>query len=160
MAERTGIAAVLAEAGAGEALEARLDDVEQLALALGLDTDRIRRRAAGRPAGRRNLRNQRVADYLLGQYPDPLEGLVRMAAMPLEALADALGCSRFEAAQEQRLCRIAALPYLHQRQAIAVDMTHRTQVELTIVDGLAADQVDDAATIDVLEYQEVSDAAE
>ena len=160
MAERTGIAAVLAEAGAGEALEARLDDVEQLALALGLDTDRIRRRAAGRPAGRRNLRNQRVADYLLGQYPDPLEGLVRMAAMPLEGLADALGCSRFEAAQEQRLCRIAALPYLHQRQAIAVDMTHRTQVELTIVDGLAADQVDDAAAIDVLEYQGVSDAAE
>ena len=160
MAEKTGIAAVLAQAGAGETLEERLDDAEQLALSLGLDLARVRKRGVGRPAGRRNVRNQRVADYLLSKYPDPLEGLVQMASMPLEALASALGCSRFEAAQEQRLCRLGALPYLHQRMAIAVDMTHRTQVDLTIIDGLAADQAFDADAIDVVEYQGVADGQE
>ena len=157
MAKRTGLPAAVAQAGAGAAIAEELSEADQIALDLGLDLERVRKRPVGRPAGQRNLRVQRVADYLLGRYRDPLEGLVQMAAMPLELLAEALGCSRFEAAQEQRLCRIAALPYLHQRQAIAVDMTYRTQVDLTIVDGFAPAEGGDIEDVEVVEFQEVND---
>lgn len=104
------------------------------------------RRSVGRPVGQRNVRNQRVADYLLARYRDPLEGLVQMAGLSVGDLAAALGCSKLEAFQEKRQCAVAALPYLHQRQALAVDLTARQAVYLSIVDdaGEAREAANDA----------------
>src|ERR1700712_5562456 len=118
-----------------------MSDAEQLAmLGLGLPSTR---RSVGRPTGRRNLRNQRIADYLLSQYRDPLEGLVQMAGLSVGDLAAALGCTKLEAWQEKRQCAAAALPYLHQRQALAVDLTARQAVYLSIVED--ADDAREAA---------------
>ena len=128
---RTGLAAVAEDLGAGQEI-ARAGDVEQLDM-LGLELPPSRK-PTGRPVGQRNLRNQRVADYLLARYRDPLEGLVQMAGLGVADLAAALGCTRLEAFAEKRQCAIAALPYLHQRQAIAVDLTTRQAVYLSIVD--------------------------
>ncbi len=131
MADRTGLAAIAEEQGAGDTL-AQVGDAEQLSM-LGLELPATRA-VRGRPPGQRNLRNQRVADYLLARYRDPLEGLVQMAGLSVGDLAAALGCSKLEAWQEKRQCAAASLPYLHQRQALAVDLTSRQAVYLSIVE--------------------------
>jgi len=136
--DRTGLVAMLEDADAGEALLA--DDAEQLEL-LGMSLPE-NRRGRGRPAGQRNLRVQRIADYLLTRYRDPLEGLVQMAALGVEDLAAALGCTKAQAFAEKRLCAMACLPYLHSRQPIAVDVTNRQIVHLAIFDGGEAEAQD------------------
>ena len=162
MAEQTGLAAVLADVGAGEA--AFDDDREQLAL-LGLAIP-ASKRVAGRPAGRRNLRNQRVADFILATVGDPLVELARMSMLPVDALAAALCVTASEAFAEKRLCLVALMPYVHQRQAIAVDVSNRSIVHLSIFEGAAGqglgggdDQVMtiSAGLADIVENQEVSD---
>jgi len=92
---------------------------------------------AGRPAGRRNVRNQRVADFVLATVGDPLLELARMSMLPVDALAAALGVKKAEAWAEKRLCLAAIMPYIHQRQAIAVDVTNRNIVHLSIHEGPA-----------------------
>lgn len=131
MADPTGLSAALIAAGAGESLLP--EDAEQLDL-LGLRSVAADRRGRGRPLGSRNLKVQAVADYLLSKYRDPLEGLVQMAGAGVEELAAALGCSRLEAFGEKRQCIIAALPYLHRRQPLAIDMSVKAPVYLTVVD--------------------------
>jgi hypothetical protein len=123
---------------AGETLIERVGDAEQLSM-LGLELPTTRR-GPGRPPGRINLRTERVANWILARYRDPLEGLVAMATMGVADLAAALNCTKLEAFQEIRHCSVAALPYLHQRQAIAVDLTQRRAMELTIVEEEPATQ--------------------
>lgn len=161
MAERTGLPAIVDELGAGDDLAAA-SQAEQLDL-LGLSIGDGAVRQRGRPQGSRNLRNQRIANYLLARYRDPLEGLVAMAALGVDELAASLGCSRAEAFAEKRLCAVAAIPYLHQRQPLAVDLTGRQVVHLTISDGLP-DAPDHAGVgevlgriIDLEENQRLSD---
>lgn len=161
MAERTGLAAIADELGAGDDLAAA-SQAEQLDL-LGLSIHDGAVRSRGRPQGSRNLRNQRIAGYLLTKYRDPLEGLVAMAGLGVDELAAALGCSKAEAWAEKRLCAVAAIPYLHQRQPLAVDLTGRQVVHLTITDSLP-DAPDHAGIsevlgriIDVEENQRLSD---
>lgn len=161
MTERTGLAAVLDEAGAGESvLEAPAEQLALLGMAIPAN-----RKVAGRPAGKRNLRNQRVADFVLATVGDPLIELTRMAMLPVEHLAAALGCSKAEAFAEKRLCAMGALPYLHQRQAIAVDVTNRSVVHLTISDHFSGGDAGEAMTInaglaEIVENQGVGDDGE
>lgn len=161
MAERTGLAAILDEAGAGE--QVLPEPSEQLAL-LGMVLPPTRKPVAGRPRGQRNYRNQRVADFILATEGDPLIELVRMGMLPVNDLAAALGCSKAEAFSEKRQCLIAVLPYVHQRQAIAVDVTNNKIVHLTISDGSPqADGLEDDGMVTLLgivEDQEVSDDGE
>lgn len=139
MAAKTGIALIADSADAGADLAQRMSDAEQLDL-LGLELPAGRRAKAGRPQGRLNSRTQRVADYLLANYRDPLEGLVIMAGLGIDEMAAALNCSKLEAFAEKRQCAVAAMPYLHQRQALAVDFTQRRTVSLSIVDEDATRQ--------------------
>ena len=160
MAEPTGLAAILADADAGEALP--LDGTEQLAL-IGLALPEPRR-SVGRPAGRRNKRNQRVADFILQTEGDPLVELMRMGMLGVADLANALGCDRLEAFAEKRQCLIAALPYIHQRQAIAIDTTNRKIVHLTIHDGAPGAASEQAGAViggvaEIVEIQPLSEGA-
>jgi len=93
------------------------------------------RRGRGRPPGARNKRTEDLVAWLLGKYPSPLEGLLQMANARVDELAAQLGCTPLEALQEKRHAAIAALPYIHQRQAIAVDVTQRNVVHLTLEMG-------------------------
>ena len=160
--QRTGLVAMLDEAGAG-------DDVlptvaEQLGL-LGMAAPEAVVARTGRPAGRRNLRNQRIAAYLIERHGDPLEELHRMAMLPVDAIREALAITKAEAFAEKRLCLAALLPYIHQRQAITVDVTQRSIVHLSIVDEGAdeADGVDmvlDGLVLDVKQNQQVSEVTD
>lgn len=114
----------------------------------------------GRPPGSRNRRTQEIVDYLTSKYPLPLEGLLRMAAMSIEEIVAELGCTKLEAQQEKRQAWIATLPYIHQRQAIAVDVTNHKMVHLTIVEGSdepGAEGDDDVVTVQatIVSVQEV-----
>lgn len=93
------------------------------------------RQGPGRRPGSRNRRTQEMVDYLLSKYPIPLEGLLRIASMSIDEIRAELKCDALEAGQERRLALIAALPYIHQRQPIAVDVTNHKAVHLTIVEG-------------------------
>lgn len=99
----------------------------------------IVRRGAGRPQGSRSRRTEDTAKAVIERFGDPLLRQVAIATMPIAELM-ALGLRFADALAEQRLAAVAVLPYLHQRQAIAVDVsTHRT-VNLTIFAGLPTGQ--------------------
>lgn len=146
---RAGLDAAMAAAEpacAGEPEQLDLldgDDDPQDALGLPALTDLqaamiAARRGPGRPKGARNRRTEATLAYLMARHRMPLEGLLAMAEMEVEELAMRLKCSPLDAWQEKRLCWIAALPYCHQRQPLAVDVTDRKIVHLTIVDGEVA----------------------
>jgi hypothetical protein len=71
--------------------------------------------AGGRPAGSRNRRTDEWIAHLLGRYPSPLEGLLQMGNLGIEALARSLGCTLLDAAKLKAFCLKEAAPYLHAR---------------------------------------------
>ena len=164
MAELTGIAAVLDAADPTATPPA--DEGEQLDL-LGLPSVRPGHqvepyRGRGRPPGSRNRRTVEWARYLLGQYSSPLEVLAQIATARVDALVAQLGCSAIEALGEKRLAAIALLPFVHSRMPIAVDVTDRRVVQLTIVDGAVSAAAGEdpgltARIVEVLENQGVDD---
>jgi len=118
-------------------------------------------RKAGRPPGARNRRQEDVARWVVEQLGDPLVRQAAIAAMPVEELAARLGCSVYEAFQEQRLAAALVLPYVHQRQAIAVDVRNTKVVHLTIVEGVSVPVEPDGMTIfgdvEIVENQQDSE---
>lgn len=112
---------------------------EEPALDLGLPETaalkRVRGLKRGRPAGAMNKRTVQTAERLIGRFGDPLEKAVQIAVMPIDELQAAMGCTKLEALQEQRLWTLAALPFLHQKRPIAVDLTNHKVVHLVIEDG-------------------------
>jgi hypothetical protein len=95
------------------------------------------RRGPGRPPGSRNKRTERTVAFLLSRHRDPREVLLELAEANVADLAGLLGCSLFEAAQEKRLAAIGVLPYIASRQPLAIDVTKRSLVYLTINQGRA-----------------------
>lgn len=93
-------------------------------------------RGRGRPFGSRNKRTERTVAFLLSRHRDPREILLEMAQANVHDLAALLGCSPFEAYQEKRLAAIGVLPYIAQRQPLAVDFTKRSVIYLTINEGV------------------------
>ena len=107
----------------------------------------LRARKGGRPPGARNKRLEETARVVVEQFGDPLLHQVAVATMGVDALV-AAGLSIEKAFEERRLAAAVVLPYLHQRQAVRLDVTGRQVVHLTIVDG----------SEDSEQYQEVVDA--
>jgi hypothetical protein len=142
-----------------EAAEARVDDVLpvqwQLGELVGMPEDRPalqqlqeRRRAGGRPPGARNKRLDEVARLVRERFGDVLLQQVAVATMPLADLL-ALGLKPAEALAEKRLSAATVLPYIEQKRPIAVDVTGRSVVHLTL----------DVGGAEVLAFQGVADAA-
>lgn len=114
------------------------------------------RRQPGRPKGARNRRTLRVAELLL-LHGDPLRKLIELGMTPVDQFAASLGCSALEAAIEQRQCLAAALPYIHQKQPLAVNLNNRTVVHLTINEGApAGGETFTARVLDNEEFQRVT----
>ena len=95
----------------------------------------------GRPKGARNRRTVEMANYLLSRYRSPLELFAQIVATPTAELAAALGCTVLEALQEQRLNAIALAPFIHQKQPVAVDLTNKREIHITIVEGLPMEEI-------------------
>lgn len=144
------------------------DEEEQLGLFAEPETEAGRlkvehmKRGRGRPPGARNKRIERTVAWLLARHKDPVDGLLEIADMHPADLAAMLFCTMLEAVQEQRLCRIGALPYVKQRQPLAIDVTKRSVVYLRINKG----EVEQAKTaggtgvavriLENVEYQQLS----
>src|SRR5882672_1164351 len=105
------------------------------------------RRGPGRPAGSRNRRTIQWVDYLLKRYASPLEVLAQMATTPTDELKNSLGCSALAAFQEKRHAAIALAPFLHQRQPLALNVTERRVVYLTISAEKPAARTIDAESV-------------
>ena len=123
------------------------------------------KRGPGRPPGARNKRTERTVAFLLARHRDPREVLLELAEANVADLAALLGCSLYQAAQEKRLAAIGVLPYVAQRMPLAVDVTNRQVVYLTINEGQVeqSEATSDSVAVRVLqnvEYQEVSDGQE
>ncbi|GEM_PF-3280291 len=101
----------------------------------GMARSVIHRRGRGRPPGARNKRTIKTVAMLLSRHRNPLEVLLEIAETNVADLAALYDCSLLEAGQEKRLAAIAALPYVAQRQPLAIDITQRRAVYLTITDG-------------------------
>jgi hypothetical protein len=95
-----------------------------------------RRSKGGRPLGARNKRIEDVARAVVEHLGDPLVHLVAIATAGVDELV-AIGLKPSEAFAEKRLAATAALPYLHQRQAVRVDVSSHQVVHLSITDGVA-----------------------
>src|SRR5260221_4206747 len=120
------------------------------------------RRGPGRPPGARNKRTERTIAWLLGRHRDPRQVLLEIAEANVADLAALLSCSLHEALQEKRLAAIGVLPYVAQKQPLAVDVTNRQVVYLNIHEGDVS--VGEGArggfavrVLDNVEYQEVSE---
>lgn len=109
----------------------------------------IERRQAGRPPGSRNRRMEDAARTAIEAFGDPLLRQVAVATMDAEELAGRVGCTLLEAIQEQRLAAALVLPFLHSRRPLAVDVTSRKMVHLTILDAPAPAEHDDGEIVEV-----------
>jgi len=118
-------------------------------------------RGRGRPAGARNKRTEDWTRYILGKYTSPLEVLAQIATMPIDEIAKLADCKRLEAFQEKRQAATALLPYLHQRQPLAVNLSEHKVVNLTIVasDASAPPPTHGVMTLQaqILEANEISE---
>lgn len=192
MAERPGIKAELARradevgsAGArAEAGETPSLFPEALATVV---TSGPQGRKPGRPPGSTNLKGGRIAAYYLRTEGDPLLDLVRFSrrdllglVMELQAVATATGVrmlgknqSLLDLVKEQRAAAEAALPYLHQRMPLALEIDKGGR-NVLIVGTPTPEQMDAAAdvlgldlraaikprgAVEGVEYQRLGDAA-
>lgn len=116
-------------------------------------------RGPGRPLGARNRRAEDAARYVIEVIGDPLLMLAQIAVMPADELAAAAGCTTAAALAEKRLAAIAVLPYVHQRQPLAVNVSGKQTVTLIISDSIAGtiDQAPDRV-VDIVSFQGVSNA--
>jgi len=105
-----------------DAVEQQLDDDEEQ---LGLFSEPVTeagkakmvayRRGPGRPPGARNKRTEATVAHLLQRYRDPRAVAMERIQMHPADLAAILGCTVYEASQEQRLYIAIVAPYLHAR---------------------------------------------
>jgi hypothetical protein len=115
------------------------------------------RRRVGRPAGARNRRAEDVAREVIERLGDPLVMLASLAMTPIDELR-AAGLGLAEAVTEKRLAAIAVLPYLHQRKPLAVDLTNRQAVSLTLIIGDApAGEAVEFTDAEIVEIQQLSE---
>lgn len=89
----------------------------------------------GRPAGALNRATAEWVEWLRARYPDPMVRLAQLAFAPPLVLAQELGMKAGDVLAEQRKMLADLLPYFHTRQPIAVDLTNRRVIHLTIEAG-------------------------
>lgn len=151
---------------AAMALTAEPDEPEQLEIEdmLGLPARRPghgdgpvsgEERGPGRPRGSRNKRTTAMVDFLMRQYKDPRAVLLQIAQADVEDLVARLGCTAMEALQEKRLAAIGVLPYIAQKQPLAINLNAKGVVYLTIEEGTVAPTNGSAASLLTLDLTAV-----
>jgi len=149
MGVKAGLTAAIEDLGTGEPPATLVERRQrQLALLPELEGDRADAdqgegpRGPGRPKGSRNRRTQEWTDYLGGRYGTPLERLAQLYSSDPHALAQAFGVKIEVAIEVMKASAIAALPYMHQKQPMSVDVhgKGRMVVVLGHIDGDEADQ--------------------
>jgi hypothetical protein len=120
-------------------------------------------RGPGRPPGARNKRTERSTAFLLSRHRDPREVLLEIAEANVADLAALYGCTMMEAGQEKRLAAAAVLPYVAARMPLALDVTKRSVVYLTLNHGEAIEATEKTGiglAAQVVEHAQVIDIAD
>ncbi len=131
----------------------------------------------GRPAGRRNRSTDQWVSYIQSRYPSPLVALAETWSRGVAELAVELELYRFgsdgkpltdkdgkpllnliEAFKLQQSAMVNALPYLHSKMPQAVQVQGKTRGLLIIGDLGKAGVDGDALTLNIADYQEVSES--
>ena len=138
MADKLGLgAAIDAHGGVGPAPAAgaeQLDLLPPLPLAeRGAPTTLPRPDRPGRPPGVRNRRTEELIAYIGARYQLPAIVLAEIYSRPVRELATELGCKLPEALALQVSAAKELLPYLHQKQPLAVDVSGAGVIGLTIL---------------------------
>ena len=98
---------------------------------------------------------------LVARYGHPADTAFKVLAMGIEELAQSLGCTPLEALQEQRLWWQGLMPFVESKRPIAVDLSTRSVVHLTIQDAAApaeeAGELLEGRVVEVLENQRVTE---
>lgn len=113
----------------------------------------------GRPPGARNKRTEATVAHLLQRYRDPRAVALERIQMHPADLAAVLGCTLFEASQEQRLYLQAVMPFLHARITPEV-IDNRSVIYLTINGSgsgvVGGSEATPTRILESTEYQEVT----
>lgn len=167
---KAGLVTAIATVGAGEAPEAA---AEQLALLPAAPDEVVTPEPVasriGRPPGARNRRTAEMIRYLFEAkaHKTPLEWLTELYSRPTADVARSFGLETVgEALKLQRDAAIACLPYVHQKQPMAVEAVGKTAGLLVLPGegGTAEEQAEDLGFDLVLmpdgkamAYQQLSD---
>lgn len=118
-AEKNGGTAVLAVSDAEDAEALRLQEEDAEA---DIDCNySVTRRGAGRPKGSRNRSTEAWRSFFLRQNKSPLMFLGGIYSVPTSKLASDIGVEMEDALKYQIAAAQAVLPYVHQKQPIAVE---------------------------------------
>lgn len=115
---------------------------EQLALLAPAEAEaeQVERRGPGRRPGSLNRRTEQWTRYIQAAYGSPLEALARVMAGGPDRLAAELGCDRLDAWDRWlRVCE-AILPYLHQKQPVALNLDQAPAAPVVI--GVSAEAIE------------------
>lgn len=88
----------------------------------------------GRPKGAKNRATKEWMEFFLSRYRSPLIGLAELYSRPVQQLAQTLGCDLLEAGKLQMAAMQAILPYVHQKQPVAIEAAGRTRGLLILGD--------------------------
>ncbi len=142
---KPGIATALELTGAGEPPR---EDAEQLALLPSLaekphlggqetESGDDAPRRGGRPKGARNKRTVEMVRYLESRYGPPLERLAQLYSADPKELARQHHIKVKDALALMKDAAVAALPYMHQKQPVSVDVEGKGTFQLIV--GQVAD---------------------
>ena len=104
---------------------------------------RLRRSGPGRPAGARNKRTQKVAKWFVEKYGDPLSALGEIINTPPDLIYEQMILAQGGEAKGKRVtgrdamefwltCIKEAVPYVHGKQPIAVDVSGKADAVIFI----------------------------
>lgn len=79
------------------------------------------KKTPGRPKGARNRSTEEWRQFFLKTHKSPLVALGDLYCKPLDKLRQELNCDRLEAFKLQLAAAQAVLPYVHQKQPLAIE---------------------------------------
>lgn len=135
---KLGIVAALEALGARGELPAASEQAELWEEAdAQLPVKPARSPKGGRPQGARNRSTKEWMEFLLAKYRSPLIGLAELYSRPVGDLARDFECDLLEAGRIQVAAMQALLPYVHQKQPVAIEAAGKT-VGVLILGDLGA----------------------
>ena len=99
------------------------------------DDTTAKRDGPGRPAGSKNRSTSEWTKFISANYRDPRLFMADSYTRPVQQLAAELDCSLLEAFKIQAYCAKELLPYMAQKQPMAVQIDSRGQVTLVVHRG-------------------------
>lgn len=138
MAEKTGVAAVVAES---EPVE--IEPTLPLSLPIQAGDGVVGSARIGRPLGSRNKATAAMVAYLRRNYADPLEGMAATLTRAVGELAAELECSKLEAFALQATAMRDLAPYIYAKVPANMKLEGEGHFTLTIGDEVAPGQVEE-----------------